>query len=54
MLSRLIVLGGRREEFFVSGGATVLEAGEGLPVLADQRSLAAVRELAGAIHQTTA
>lgn len=50
----LVVLVGRNEEFFVPRGATVLEAGDSLLVLADQKSLAAVRELVGSIHQTTA
>jgi cell volume regulation protein A len=50
----LVVLVGRGEEFFVPRGATVLEAGDNLLVLADQKSLAAVREQVGAIHQTAA
>jgi cell volume regulation protein A len=50
----LVVLVGRQEEFFVPRGATVLEAGDSLLVLADKESLAAVRALVGSIHQTTA
>jgi cell volume regulation protein A len=48
----LVVLIGRSNDFFVPRGGTVLEAGDVLLLLADQKSLADVRSIVGSIHQT--
>jgi len=50
----LILLVARGDEFVVPRGGTVLEAGDRLLVLADRGARAAVRDIVGSIHQTTA